>query len=139
MGAVALGSVMAASARQVEGVGFVGFGEVDGKKGSVGDLKAAIDRGLPVYTRVATTSRAHVLYPVLKLCATSKKIELVGPTLASGSLGGQYSYPEPKDPALRPVAAPAPARARTPDDDAAVAGDFPVAGCKEEYLGWWQP
>jgi len=235
VGALALGSVMAAPARQVEGVGFVGFGEVagssypernvvnpaliaalqmeygywgrdvvaemkarssqdarfrevDGKKGSVGDLKAAIDRGLPVYTRVATTSRAHVLYPVLKLCAMFNKIELAGPALASGSLGemiplaeirklrkadctaglddsvisrprivigydderqvltvhdpslgpslevkyadfeqawsalgGQYSYPEPKDPALRPVAAPAPARARTPDDDAAVA------------------
>jgi hypothetical protein len=234
-GAVALGSVKAAPAPQVEGVGFVGFAEVagssypesdvvnpaliaglqmeygrcgrdvlaemkarssedprfrevNGKNGSVGDLKSAIDRGLPIYTRVATTSRAHVLYLVPKLCATFKKIELVGPGLASGSLGemiplaeirklrkadctaglddsvisrprivigydderqlltvhdpslgpglevkyadfeqawsalgGQYSYPEPKDPALRPVAAPAPARARTPDDDAAVA------------------
>jgi len=30
LGAVALGSVMAAPARQVEGVGFVGFGEVAG-------------------------------------------------------------------------------------------------------------
>ena len=232
-GAVAV--AMAAPARQVEGVGFVGFGEVagssypesnvvnpaliaalqmeygywgrdvvaemkarssedprfrevDGKNGSVGDLKAAIDRGLPVYTRVATTSRAHVLYAVPKLCATFKKIELLGPGLASGSLGemiplaevrklrkadctaglddsvisrprivigydderqvltvhdpslgpglavtyadfeqawnalgGRYSYPEPKDPALGPVVAPAPARARTPDDDAAVA------------------
>lgn len=234
-GAVAWGGTAAAPARQVEGVAFVGFGdvaglsypesdvvnpaliaglkmeygywgrdvlaemkarssvdprfrEVNGKTGSVEELKAAIDRGLPVYTRVATTSRAHVLYPVPKLCATLKNIQLVGPELASGSLGemiplaevrklrkadcttglddsvisrprivigydderqaltvhdpslgpglvvkytdfeqawsalgGQYSYPQPKDPALRPVPASAPARARTPDDDAAVA------------------
>jgi tetratricopeptide (TPR) repeat protein len=58
------------------------------------DLKTAISRGLPVIAWTATTSNAHALYVVPKVCAAAKKVELAGPTRASGSLGEMISFAE---------------------------------------------
>jgi len=68
------------------------FKSIQGEDGTLDDLKSAIDRRVPVFVKMATTSSAHRLYFQVLLWARIKDVELTETRGGSGSLGKMIPF-----------------------------------------------